>query len=141
MDQATPIVLYETSVQGKQRKALAVLRTDGYLFQLDRETSKPIFPAEERPVKQDARQKTSPTQPFPVGADRLGPECMDPEVLPLGFVPGCWFELWYYDHPNVVSPGITTTTVAAQPDAGNGRSQFPPACASFRDGAVILNYL
>ncbi len=37
-------------------------------FFLDRETGKPILPVEERPVKQDAFLKTSPTQPFTSGA-------------------------------------------------------------------------
>jgi len=108
MDLATPMVLYDAMINGRPQKALAAMRTDGYLFLLDRETGKPVFPIEERPVKQDARLKTSPTQPFPVGADRIGPDCMDPRLLPSGFQPGCWFDPWYYDRPNLISPGITT---------------------------------
>jgi hypothetical protein len=104
MDASTPMVLYTARVNGKPRKALAAMRTDGYLFLLDRETGKPLFPVEERPVKQDARQQTSPTQPFPVGADKFGPFCADPETLPAGFVPGCYFDPPDANKPNVLIP-------------------------------------
>ena len=72
-DLSTPLVLYDTTFGGRTRKALAAMRTDGVLFILDRETGKPLAPVEERPVKQDAFLKTSPTQPFTVGGDRVGP--------------------------------------------------------------------
>ena len=52
-DIATPMLLYETQINGQNRKALAAMRADGYLFQLDRETGEPIVPIEEREVPQD----------------------------------------------------------------------------------------
>lgn len=118
MDEATPMLLYDALVDGNRRKALAAMRTDGYLFLLDRETGKPIFPVEERSVPQEPRQKTSPTQPFPVNADRLGKNCLEAEMVPKGFAHGCWFEPWYYDRPNVASIGITTRAapMAYSPD-------------------------
>ena len=66
-DVSTPLVLYDATIGGQPRKVLAAMRTDGVSFFLDRETGKPILPVEERPVKQDAFLKTSPTQPFTVG--------------------------------------------------------------------------
>src|SRR5262249_53896748 len=65
MDVSTPLVLYTARVQGRLRKGLAAMRPDGYLFLLDRETGKPLDRIEERPVRQDIRLRTAPTQPFP----------------------------------------------------------------------------
>jgi quinohemoprotein ethanol dehydrogenase len=90
-DAGTAVVLYDVKVHGKTRKGLAALRADGYLFQLDRETGKPLFPVEERPVPQLASQKTAPTQPFPVGTESVLMDCEDwkKEKIPAGFVVGC----------------------------------------------------
>ena len=81
-DLGTPLILYDATVDGETRKAVAAMRTDGYLFLLDAETGEAIFPIEERAVKQDAFLKTSPTQPFPVGADRIGPDCTPTNLIP-----------------------------------------------------------
>jgi quinohemoprotein ethanol dehydrogenase len=43
MDVATPLVLFETSVEGQPRKGIAAMRTDGNLFLLDRATGVPLF--------------------------------------------------------------------------------------------------
>ncbi len=106
-DVGGPEILYDAKIDGKTVKAVAALRTDGYLFLLDRKTGKPIFPVEERPVKQNERLKTWPTQPYPVGADKVGPNCVDPAALPPGFVAGCFWEPVDYDQPNVVAPMST----------------------------------
>ena len=74
-DIATPVLLYETEVDGHPLKALAAIRADGYLFLFDRETGEPLLPIEERPVPQDAFQYTAPTQPFPAGLDSILPDC------------------------------------------------------------------
>jgi quinohemoprotein ethanol dehydrogenase len=105
-DVAMPLVLYDSQIGGRLRKGLAVMRADGYLFLLDRETGKPILPVEERPVPQDARMKTSPTQPFPVGADEVLPDCNEwsKKKIPAGFTLGCFFTPSYYDKLNVLRP-------------------------------------
>jgi quinoprotein glucose dehydrogenase len=48
----------------------------GFLYVLDRDTGKPVFPVEERPVpKSDVPgEKTSPTQPFPLAPPPLVPQ-------------------------------------------------------------------
>ena len=74
-DIATPMLLYDVAVDGQPRKALAAMRADGLLFLFDRETGEPLIPIEERPVPQDARLKTAATQPFPVGAESILPDC------------------------------------------------------------------
>ena len=103
-DVSTPLVLYDTTIGGQPRKAVAAMRTDGVLFILDRVTGKPIVPVEERPVKQNAFLKTSPTQPFTRGGDRVGPECVDKDMIPPGFVAGCYFDPITVETPNLFLP-------------------------------------
>ena len=103
-DLGTPLVLYEAQVHGKTRKAVAVMRTDGYLFLLDRRTGRPVFPVEERRAKQNERLKTAATQPFPVGADQMGSPCVESELVPAGFKLGCAFDPVDVDRPNLMLP-------------------------------------
>ena len=116
-DIGTPVVLYDAVVDGKPRKAIAAMRTDGSLFLLDRATGKPVLPIEERPVPQNKRQKTAPTQPFPVG-DSIGENCVDPATIPAGFKALCRFDPVDYDMPNAMYPLKTTRSapMAFSPD-------------------------
>ena len=105
-DIATPLLLYDAQVAGQSLKGVGIMRADGYLFLLNRETGHPIFPVEERPVPQDARMATSPTQPYPVGADEVLPDCdkWRTTKIPSGFEVGCFFTPSYYDKLNVLRP-------------------------------------
>ena len=109
-DLGTPLVLYDQVFDGKPRKAIAILRTDGEMFVLDRGSGKPIIPVEERPVKQDSRLATAPTQPYSVGVDKIGPNCVEPDMIPAGFKAGCYWDPVNFDSPNLVFP--TTTRYA-----------------------------
>ena len=42
MDASTPLVLFDASIGGQVRQGLAAMRTDGYLFLLDRRTGAPL---------------------------------------------------------------------------------------------------
>jgi quinohemoprotein ethanol dehydrogenase len=106
-DLGTPPMLFDQTFDGKVRKAIGVLRTDGYLFVLDRDTGKPILPVEERPVPQNARLKTAPTQPYPVGVDKVGPNCVEADQIPAGFKAACYWEPVDFDQPNMVYPTST----------------------------------
>ncbi len=99
-------VLFDAQVDGRPRKGIAAIRADGYLFMLDRETGKPFGKIEERKVAQDALQKTSPTQPFPVGADRVLDDCdvWKTRPTPKGFEIGCFFTPASVQRPNVLAP-------------------------------------
>jgi len=108
-DLGTPMVLYDaTGADGKSHKAIAAMRTDGMLFLLDRATGKPVFPVEERPVPQDPRLKTAPTQPFSKGADQIGPHCEPEDQIPKGFKGMCEFDPVNFDTPNAMYPILTT---------------------------------
>ena len=119
-DLGTPLVLYDAEIGGRRRKVLAAMRTDGIAFFLDRETGRPILPVEERPVKQDAFLRTAPTQPFTIGADRVGPGCVDAAMIPKGFVAGCYFDPIRADMPNVLMPhmNMRQSPMAYSPQTG-----------------------
>ncbi len=61
---------------GKNVDAVAVVTKIGHLFVLDRDTGKPVFPVEERPVPASdvPGEEASPTQPFPVGVAPIAPQ-------------------------------------------------------------------
>ncbi len=60
-------MLYDMESNGETIKVLAQPTKSAFLFVLNRETGKPIWPIEERRVPQSdvPGEKTSPTQPFP----------------------------------------------------------------------------
>jgi alcohol dehydrogenase (cytochrome c) len=76
-DTPSPAVLFDADVNGKTVKGLGAPGKTGWLYLLDRETGKPLYGIDEKPVPQDAEQKTAATQPIP----RNG------EFIPHGTVP------------------------------------------------------
>jgi quinohemoprotein ethanol dehydrogenase len=121
-DIAEAPVLFDAQAGGQSRKAIAAMRTDGYLFMLDRATGKPLGRVEDRRVAQDVFQKTAATQPYPVGADAVLPDCGDwkKQPLPRGFELGCFFTPASVDKPNVIAPayGMRATPMAFDPQTG-----------------------
>ena len=59
--------LVDIEIEGKHIKAVAQITKQAFCFVFNRETGKPIWPIEERPVPQSSApgEKSSPTQPFP----------------------------------------------------------------------------
>ncbi len=66
-DLPAPPNLISVNHDGKQIDAVAQITKSGYVFVLDRETGKPLFPVEERPVAASTLEGelASETQPFP----------------------------------------------------------------------------
>jgi len=62
-DAASPVVLFDTVINGQPRKGIAEAGRTGWVYILDRTNGKPLIGIEERPVPQDPRQKTAKTQP------------------------------------------------------------------------------
>ena len=118
-DVATPLLLYDTTVDGAPVRGLAAMRTDGYLFLLDRETGEPLLPIEERPVPQDAHQRTAPTQPFPVRTESILPECSYwRDRVPPPFRLNCSsYTPPSVDEQTVVAPGVPIPLVRVTPMA------------------------
>jgi len=121
-DIAISPLLYDAQVDGRARKAIGAMRADGYLFQLDRETGKPLTKVEDRPVLQDAFQKTAATQPFPVGADRVLDDCeaWRKQATPKGFEIGCFYQAASVQKPDVLAPawGMRVAPMSFSPDTG-----------------------
>jgi plastocyanin len=157
-DIAIPHILYDTTLNGRPRKGLAAMRADGYLFLIDRETGKPLLPIEERPVTQDRYNNTSPTQPFPVGADGLMPPCDSwKDRVKAPFVLDCGgFTPPFLDKHNVVAPnaaiaGVNRVTPMsyspqtgyfyAQGTASVGRARRISSDPWFRGNAPMLQDL
>ena len=67
-DFPTAANLLDINVNGKPIKALAQVSKQGFIYTFDRETGKPVWPIEERPVPTDTNipgEQPWPTQPFP----------------------------------------------------------------------------
>jgi alcohol dehydrogenase (cytochrome c) len=129
-DLGTPMVLYDATVDGVTHKALAAMRTDGYLFMLDRATGKPLFPVEERAVPQDAWEKSAATQPFPVGADEFGPRCVEEGMVPPSFVRACYFDI-VDERPNVMALVMTARSAPMSYDPETGYFYVTGSVAPF----------
>ena len=117
-DAVSPVVLFDTVINGQPRKGIAEAGKTGWLYILDRTNGKPLIGVEERPVPQEARQKTAKTQPFPIG-DAFVPQCAPAFE---GYdKAGCIFEP-FWEEPVLIQPGVTGGTSWApmpySPDTG-----------------------
>ena len=83
-DAATPVVLFDIEIDGETRQAVAEASKTGWVYILDRVTGEPLIGIEERPVPQDERHLTSPTQPYPAG-DSFIHQFVD--IVPQGYPP------------------------------------------------------
>ena len=125
-DIATPVLLYDAEVDGQPRKALAAMRADGLLFLFDRATGEPLTPIEERPVPQDAHQRTAPTQPFPVGIEGILPDCSFwRDRVPPPFTLNCsGFTPPAVDQHTVVAPGVPIPRVRVTPMSYSPQTRY-----------------
>ena len=98
-DAASPVVLFDTIINGEPRKGIAEAGRTGWVYILDRTNGKPLIGIEERGVPQDPRQKTAKTQPIPIG-DATVPQCA--ELVPGYDKAGCIFEP-FWETPVLIS--------------------------------------
>ena len=119
-DPPTPLILFDQVYDGQMRKAIAAHTKQGWVYILDRVTGKPLIPLEMRPVPQEPRQLTAPTQPIPAG-DPTAPQCADP--VP-GFERGCMFTPQWSD------------TMIAQPSAS---ADWAPGAYDPRTRLLVLH--
>src|SRR5205823_6557771 len=118
-DAASPVVLFDTVINGVPRKGIAEAGRTGWVYILDRTNGKPLIGIEERPVPQEPRQKTAKTQPYPIG-DATVPQCVD-EPMPGYDKVGCIFET-FWETPVLVQPsgigGTNWSPMPYSPDTG-----------------------
>ena len=79
-DSPSPVVLFDTRIGGRERKAIAETSKTGWTYVLDRETGKPLLPVEDEAVPQDPVQKTAATQPIPQYAPFFSHDVTDADV-------------------------------------------------------------
>lgn len=107
-DAANPVVLFDAEINGKMRKGIVQAGKTGWLYILDRTNGEPLIGIEEKAVPQNENQKTSPTQPFPVG-DNFVPQTISEEDikrdLPEDFT-GKYGDIFtpFWDEPVVMTP-------------------------------------
>jgi quinohemoprotein ethanol dehydrogenase len=120
-DCPSPVVLFDRVYDGVMKKGIAEACKTGWIYILDRTNGKPLVGIDEKPVEQDTRVATAPTQPFPRG-DALIPQC--PAPLP-GWTTKCIFGV-FYDMPILESPG------------GNGGTNWSPMAFSPQTGYLYV---
>lgn len=129
---------------GKEIDAVAQSTKMGHLFLLDRETGKPLFPVEERPVPQSTLpgEASWPTQPFPLkpppyATQRMGPEDitdLNPEATQYveNFIKEK--DLWLGDV--FLPPGLRPSIVMPQ---FNGGGEWGGAAYEASSGLLFIN--
>jgi quinohemoprotein ethanol dehydrogenase len=111
-DAASPVVLFDTVINGQPRKGIAEAGRTGWVYILDRTNGQPLIGIEERPVPQEPRQKTAKTQPIPIG-DATVPQCAEP--LPGYPEARCIYDV-FWETPVLMQPsGVGGTNWAPMP--------------------------
>ncbi len=82
-DLAAPPTLVRVRHEGREIDAVAQGTKTGFVFLLDRDTGKPLFPVEERPVPHSTipGEASWPTQPFPLKPPALVPQRLTEDDL------------------------------------------------------------
>ncbi len=80
LDPTNPVILFDVEIDGEMRKALGEAGKTGWIYFLDRVTGEPLIGIEEKPVPQLEEQKTSPTQPFPIGDSFVPQEVTEEDI-------------------------------------------------------------
>jgi quinohemoprotein ethanol dehydrogenase len=111
-DAASPMVMFDTVIDGQLRKGIAEAGRTGWVYILDRTNGKPLIGIDEKPVPQDPRQKTAKTQPIPRG-DATVPQCA--ELLPGYDKAGCIFDTFWETAVLLQPSGIGGTNWSPMP--------------------------
>jgi alcohol dehydrogenase (cytochrome c) len=98
------VVLFDLEIDGVLRKAAAQAGKTGWVYILDRITGEPLLGIEERPVPQEPRQKTSPTQPYPLG-DAFVPQSIPEELAGRKLVNEGRIFTPFWDEEVLIRPG------------------------------------
>ncbi len=113
-DSPNPVVLFDITIRGVTRKALAQASKTGWVYILDRTSGKPLVGIDERRVPQEPRQATAATQPYPAG-DPFVPQSI--AIAPEGFR--------LVNQGRIFTPYFTDPIVA-KPGQGGG-ANWPPS--------------
>ena len=104
-DSPSPVVLFDLTLDGRDRKGLAQPSKTGWVYILDRTDGTPLVGIDEQPVPQEPRQATAATQPIPRG-DAFVPQHLD--IAPGGYplVNGGKIFTPYWTEYLIAKPGL-----------------------------------
>jgi alcohol dehydrogenase (cytochrome c) len=127
-DAPSPTVLFDGEMNGKMVEAVGEPEKTGWVYVLDRNTGKPIYPIPEVKVPQDPANKTSPTQPEPTmepfSPIQVSPESVEKVEEALA---------GEKDKPKIVAAKMFApmstdpTTINLSPNAAVGGDNWPPS--------------
>jgi alcohol dehydrogenase (cytochrome c) len=100
-DAPSPVVLFDQTYNGQLRKGISQAGKTGWVYYLDRTNGQPLIGVDEKAVKQEPRQATAATQPYPVG-DKFVRDCLTAPIPDFPII-GCMFDP-FFDLP-VAQPG------------------------------------
>jgi outer membrane protein assembly factor BamB len=99
-------VLIDLKIHGKPRKVVVYGSKVGMFYILDRVSGKPVHGITERPVPQEPRQKTWPTQPFPGGEPFVHQEPrFSDSTRPVPYYPTGKIFTPFWDDATILFPG------------------------------------
>jgi PQQ-dependent dehydrogenase (methanol/ethanol family) len=105
-DNVMPPPLLDLSIGGRMRKVVVYGSKVGHYFILDRVTGEPIHGVQQRPVPQERRQKTAPTQPFPGGEPFVHQQPYGGDsTRPVPFYQAGGLFTPFWERPTVIFPG------------------------------------
>jgi len=102
-DGTSPVILFDAEFAGEPRKGIAAAGKTSWVYLLDRTNGEPLIGIEERPVPQEPRQKTSATQPYPIG-DSITPQQIDVTPERYKLINGGRIFTPYWEEPVVIKP-------------------------------------
>jgi len=113
--------------------AVAQITKMGHLFLLDRESGRPLFPVEERPVPQSdiPEERLSPTQPFPTHIPPLHPQTLGPDDA-------FGFSFWDRGKCREILAGLRSEGLFT-PASLEGSVQFPGSAGGPNWGGIAID--
>ena len=126
-DPPTAPILMDITVDGREITAVTQLTKQAFAFVFDRVSGEPVWPIEERPVPQSktARERTSPTQPFPTKPPAFDRQGATVDNL-IDFTPELREEALKIVSRYTMGPMFTPPTVVSDDPNGNqGTVQLP----------------
>jgi alcohol dehydrogenase (cytochrome c) len=133
-DSTNPVVLFDVTIHGQVRHAIAQANKTGWVYILDRTDGKPLLPIPEVPVPQNAFDNTWPTQPEPKG-DPFVPHSIPASAIePLDNVAPLRFR--YVNHGAIFTPPSPLPPVVTPGTLGG--ANWPPSSYSPLTGFLYL---
>ncbi|HEX4752254.1 MAG TPA: PQQ-binding-like beta-propeller repeat protein [Solirubrobacterales bacterium] len=127
-DAPSPTVLFNGEMNGKMVEGVGEPEKTGWVYLLDRNTGKPIYPIPEVKVPQDPANKTSPTQPeptmepfSPIETSQASVEAVEKSVASEKPVPKIIGTKIF--QPMSTDPG----TIQLTPNSATGGDNWPPS--------------